>query len=502
MTTETSRFRRLAKTRWSDYGMMLLVTALGLLLRSFLDPVLGTKAPFSFSYPAVTLLAIYVGMGPAILGAVLGLVADTYWFVSPRHSWAALDSMQAIVSSAIYLVACGLIIAAAESSRRAQVRLVRARLLLQSFLEAAATGLTHCSRDLRYVAVNPAYAQMAGIPAEQIEGRAIVEVMGEKSWEIIRPHVDRVLRGERVEYETALTFSPGGLHHLHVVYTPERNGAGEVVGWFASVSDMTQLKRFEKKLQEVERMAAAGQLAASLAHEINNPLNSVTNLLYLIEHHEGVSAEAAKLVTTAERELTRVSRIVKQSLSYYRVGAVAGELDLASIVEESIQIFGGRMERAGIHISKEITAGTTLIGFPGEIRQVIDSLLLNAEEAMPDGGRLRISVRHSSNWRDHHEPGVRLTIADTGCGISREHFPHLFEPFFTTKAEKGSGLGLFVTRGIILKHKGLVKFRSRQMEATSGTVVSVFWPSSGVEKLSERRGPQQVSVSRQTREIG
>jgi PAS domain S-box-containing protein len=403
------------------------------------------------------------------------------------------------VFSTIYLVACGLIIAAVEANRRAQARLGRALLLLQSFLEAAPTGLTHCSRDLRYVAANPAYAQMAGMPAEQIVGREIVDVMGEKGWETIRPHVQRVLRGERVEYEAPLPFSPGGLHHVHVVYTPETTGAGEVVGWFASVSDMTRQKRFEKKLQEVERMAAAGQLAALLAHEINNPLSSVTNLLYLIEHHEGVSTEAAKLVTTAERELARVSRIVKQSLSYYRVGAVARELDLASIVEESIQIFCERMERAGIHISKKITSDTTLIGYPDEIRQVIDNLLLNAEEAMPDGGRLRIAVRHSSNWKDRHEPGVRLTIADTGCGISREDFPHLFEPFFTTKAEKGSGLGLFAIRGIISKHKGQVKFRSSRTEARSGTVVSVFWPSSGVEKLSGRREPQPVRVSQHAR---
>ncbi|MBV8674482.1 MAG: PAS domain-containing protein [Acidobacteriaceae bacterium] len=364
---------------------------------------------------------------------------------------------------------------------------------LRRFMGAAPTGLTHCSRDLRYVEVNPAYAQMAGLPPEQIVGRKILEVMGPKGWAAIRPYVEEVLRGERVQYEMVLPFAASGPHHVHVVYTPEIDGAGEVVGWFASVADTTQLKQAEEKLQQIERMAAAGRLAASLAHEINNPLMSVTNLLYMIEHQTGIDSETTALIRTAGAEIARVSRIVKQSLSYYRTSASAVEVDLAALVEESLQIFKERMQKGRIEIRKKLSPGTLVLGYPDEIRQVIDNLLLNAQEAMEGGGRLTVSVRHSRSWKDRRGRSVRMTIADSGAGIPSEHLPLIFEPFFTTKMEKGTGLGLWVVNGIISKHDGSVKIRSSASAGQSGTVISILWPSAGRE-WDLLRGPPRRST--------
>ncbi|MBV8282621.1 MAG: PAS domain-containing protein, partial [Candidatus Eremiobacteraeota bacterium] len=291
---------------------------------------------------------------------------------------------------------------------------------LQRFLAAAPTGLTHCSRDLRYLEVNAAYAAMAGLPAEQIVGRSIVEVMGAKGWEGIRPYVERVLRGERVEYEATLPYAAGGNRHIHVVYMPEINGEHGVAGWFASVADTTQLKQAEEKLQHIERMAAAGQLAATLAHEINNPLMSVTNLLYLLEHQPGLDPTMTALITTAGAEIARVSRIVKQSLSYYRSGTRAVEVDLAAVVGESLEIFAARLDKAGVEVRKKIAPGTLVPGYPDELRQVVDNLLLNALEAMRKGGQLVISVRHATNWKRRRTPAVRMTVADNGPGIPGE----------------------------------------------------------------------------------
>src|SRR5215471_10205507 len=265
--------------------------------------------------------------------------------------------------------------------------------------------------------------------------------MGVDGWEKIRPYVERVLSGERVEYETMLTYSKGGPRVVHVVYTPEKEGE-EVVGWIASVTDITEFRRIEKQLQieKVEKLAAAGQLAASLAHEINNPLSAVINVLYLLAARSDLDPTATELVTVANNEVARVSRIVKQSLSYYRVGMVAKEVNLAALIEESLQVFSDKFQRAGIAISKKITRETSIIGFADEVRQVVDNLLVNAVEATQAGGRLTLCLRQSRSWKNRNELGARLTIADNGSGIPQAFLAKIFEPFFTTKAEKGTGL--------------------------------------------------------------
>lgn len=249
-------------------------------------------------------------------------------------------------------------------------------------------------------------------------------------------------------------------------------------------TDITERRRVEELaraqeeyLRKTEKIAAAGQLAASLAHEINNPLASVTNALYLLNHGRTLDEDAKGLIRTATGELARISRIVRQSLCYYRVGAAPQELDLSAVVEESLALFSNRFQRSGVQLVKKITPGLLITGFGHEIRQIIDNLLLNALEAMPHHGRLAVSVQPSHNWRNSNERGVRLTVADTGCGIPRESFSRIFEPFFTTKAERGTGLGLWVIRGIVAKHGGSIKIRSSASGRRTGTAVSVLLPS-------------------------
>jgi PAS domain S-box-containing protein len=259
---------------------------------------------------------------------------------------------------------------------------------------------------------------------------------------------------------------------------PMRDANGNITMWIGSNTDIQTVREQEDRLRKTEKMAAAGQLAASMAHEVNNPLSSVANALYLLGTYPNLDESARVLVTTAATELARVSRIVKQSLSYYRVGTIPRDVDLGGIVNESLQIFSERFRRVGIELKSRIHSGPLLIGFPDELRQVIDNLLLNALEAMPGGGRLSISVHKAfDRTHDHnHRKGVRLTIADTGCGIPRDHRWRIFEPFFTTKPEKGNGLGLWILQGIISKHEGVMSLRSSDTKDKSGTVISVFLP--------------------------
>jgi signal transduction histidine kinase len=248
----------------------------------------------------------------------------------------------------------------------------------------------------------------------------------------------------------------------------------------------------EGRLRKVEKLAAAGQLAASLAHEINNPLAAVTNALYILQNFSGLPPETAGLVNTAASELARVSRIVKQSLSYYRVDRSPKEIDLAQILQESLRVFEEKFRKAGLHVRTRIRPQTTILGFGDEIRQAVDNLLLNAVEATPGGGRLAVSLHCTRDRNDQSRPGIaRLTIADTGMGISKDQLSRLFEPFFTTKAEKGNGLGLWVVRGIVAKHEGSIRIRSSTRKANRGTVVSILWPL-------PQKGPLSLEANRQT----
>jgi len=361
------------------------------------------------------------------------------------------------------------------AKQRAEDALRTTSAQFRRFLDTAPVGLVRCSSDMRYLAANPAYAEIVGVPLEQIVGRPMIEVMGAEALQEIRPYVDRVMKGERLEYEALLPYRSGS-RHVHVMWTPDTYGSNQIVGWIASVMDVTELKRAEENLHKVEKLAAAGQLAASLAHEINNPLSSVINALYLLKGQPGLDEHAQYLVNTAGTELQRVARIVKQSLSYYREGSTQQPVDLTALMEESLQVFSEKIRHAGIEVTKKLTPGTSMIGFSDEVRQVIDNLLLNAIEATHDGGRLIVCVRPSRDWRNRAQMGARLTIADTGSGIPGASLAKVFEAFFTTKPEKGTGLGLWVVRGILAKHGGGIKVRSRQQKSRSGTVISIFWP--------------------------
>ncbi len=263
----------------------------------------------------------------------------------------------------------------------------------------------------------------------------------------------------------------------------DRGAQGAPAAVLETNTDITERKQLEEtlrgqeqSLRRIEKVAAAGQLAAALAHEINNPLTAVVNTLYLLETNRELTQQAKSLASTAMSELDRVARIVRQSLSYYRVGVVPENLDLSTITEESLQVFSNKFRQAGIEVTKRLTPNAQIKGFASEVRQVIDNLLLNALEASSSGGRVVVSVRLSRDWKNGM-PGVRLSIGDTGSGIPKENLSRIFEPFFTTKSEKGTGLGLWVVHGIVTKHDGSIRIRSAAGSGNSGTAISILWPS-------------------------
>jgi len=242
---------------------------------------------------------------------------------------------------------------------------------------------------------------------------------------------------------------------------------------------MQQYARAQEALLRSEKLAVTGRLAASIAHEINNPLEAITNLLYLMRGD--VSAEERqRLLAEAEQELARVTEITKQTLRFYREPAQPTRTDVAQVVDSVLKLYGSRIRAAKVRVNAERLGEAPLVlSTPGELRQVIANLTGNAIDAMRSGGLLRIRVSVDDRQ-------VRLTIADTGMGIPAEVLPHIFEPFVTTKGETGTGLGLWITAEILKKNGWTIRVRSSKRPSSNGTVFSIRMPLLRVVEESRR----------------
>lgn len=251
----------------------------------------------------------------------------------------------------------------------------------------------------------------------------------------------------------------------------------------ATAMDITERRLAQEALMSSEKLAATGRMAATIAHEINNPLEAVTNLLYLARSQP---ESATKYLEMADEELRRVAHITKQTLGFYRDPTSPTRFAPSRLLEDVLSIYSKRMETKQIVVQSEFDEAAEVVVFTGEIRQVFSNLISNEIDAMPGGGRLLLRVRRAHRHKDG-AAGVVATIADTGSGISRDTMKRIFEPFFTTKSDVGTGLGLWLTRGIVEKHKGSIRVRSR---LDHGTVFQVFLPDVPSENLaSESASP-------------
>lgn len=256
----------------------------------------------------------------------------------------------------------------------------------------------------------------------------------------------------------------------------QRNSAHRAEGVLGVCMDITSRKRTEDALRRTEKLAAAGKLAASIAHEINNPLESVTNLLFLIDSQPCLDEQTKKYLSLAQQELARITQITTQTLGFYRQATRATDVFIGDVVDSVLKLYAGRLHDAHIQVDEQYGEIRPFLGFAGELRQVFMNLVANAADAMrSNGGRLVVRTCESKAWRTGTR-GIRITIADTGHGMASDTIQHIFEPFFTTKENTGTGLGLWVTLEIIRKHHGSIRVRSRAYGLNTGTVFSVFLP--------------------------
>jgi PAS domain S-box-containing protein len=247
------------------------------------------------------------------------------------------------------------------------------------------------------------------------------------------------------------------------------------------VRDVTEQKRLEQVLRTAEKQAAMGRVAAGIAHEINNPLETVTNVFYLLRDHPSLDADARELARVANEEMERVRHIARQTMAFCRDSESPVTVSLRLILDDVLEAFRRQIQTNRVTVERNLDADGLVLAFPVELRQIFINLIANTLQAMPEGGTLRVSLRHSSQWSAAGvRPGIRVSVTDTGVGIPVKHRHKIFEPFFTTKAEKGTGLGLWVSRGIVQKLDGTIRFRCAQWQGRTLTTFAVFIPTDGM----------------------
>jgi two-component system, NtrC family, sensor kinase len=259
--------------------------------------------------------------------------------------------------------------------------------------------------------------------------------------------------------------------------------------------DITAELQAEEALRETEKFAAMGRVAGIIAHEINNPLEAITNIFYLLRNHPSLSEDARTYADMAEQELQRVAHITRQTLSFYRESKQPMQIFLPELLDDVLELQLRVLSSNRITIRKSYSSAPPVTGFPVELRQIFLNLIGNAVQAMPEGGVLGIQVREVTDWK-RNVRGTAVSILDTGKGIFPEVADQLFQPFFTTKSTKGTGLGLWISNGIVQKYDGRMTCRSFRSNNRCVTCFRVFLPSSRTFDLGARRnGEAGASMS-------
>ena len=368
--------------------------------------------------------------------------------------------------------------AEAEKTQQLQESRESYRITLRSLGDAVVA--TDAAGNVSFL--NPVAEQLTGWDYQAARGRPLHEVLriiDERTRTELEDPVALVRRSQpvvNVSSHVALISRSGQEYPLELTGSPILNDRNQLVGVVAVFRDITQRRQTEQTLRSSERLALAGRLSATIAHEIRNPLDTVSNLIYLLRHEEDPSNVSSQYLELASDELARIAQITGQLLTFHREAQAPVEVNLADVLQSVLVLFAPQIRKAHVDVEQRFEAAPPVRGFPGELRQVFSNFIGNALDAMPNGGKLILHLRESSLISDPARRGVRITILDTGAGIPAGVRKNLFAPFFTTKGEKGTGLGLWVSRGIIDKHEGTIHLTSRMRAGKSGTAFSVFLP--------------------------
>lgn len=368
----------------------------------------------------------------------------------------------------------------AEADQQQQLK--ESRELYQITLKSLGEAVISTDQEGNISFINPVAQQLTAWEYTSAAGRPFGEVMrlsDERTRLNIEDPIETVRRAQKVvgfSNSLMLTSRGGEEYPVELTGAPILNDRDGIVGVVVVFRDVTQRRQTEQILRTSERLTLAGRLSATIAHEIRNPLDTVTNLVYLLQYEQAPSPASAQYLQMASDELARIAQITGQLLTFHREARSPVEVSLTEVLESVLTVFAPQIKQNHIVVQCRFDTDRCVRGFPGELRQVFSNLVGNALEAMARGGELLLHTRESSLASDPTRKGIRVTVLDNGSGIPRGVRRNLFAPFYTTKGEKGTGLGLWISRGITEKHEGTIHVSSRMGMGRSGTAFSVFLP--------------------------
>lgn len=330
---------------------------------------------------------------------------------------------------------------------------------------------------------NKSAERIFGYAAEEMIGQSILRLLPEglqyEEEEILR----KLRAGDRIDhYETTRKKKSGELFQVSVTISPIIDRSGRVIGASKIARDISDKKRVEQLLIQSEKLAATGRMAAAIAHEINNPLESLINVIFLARQHSAPDSRVTQLLLTAEQELERVSHIARQTLGYYKDTGAPTSVHIHELIQNVLTVYNSKMMSVGIAIDSRFNDLQKISVSKGEMLQVFSNVIANAIDSMKQGGVLTITT---GNVLTSPQDGIEIIIRDTGTGIDQKNLPRVFEPFFTTKGILGTGIGLWVAKQLVSRRGGQISIASSTSAGNCGTNVTIFIPFALPQHSSE-----------------
>lgn len=458
-------------------------------------PALSDKHPHSLGHPAREVWreawdtigvqledVLHRGRPISVLNALVpllhnGVLEDQYWTYSYSPVWDEQGRIVGVLDVAQNTTEAVLNRRerdqAVDATRRSEGR-------FRALIDRASIGINIGDDTGALSYLNQTLLDLLGYTAEEVQAGAV-------RWDEITP--DRYAEADRralaqlrdngvaEPYEKSYRAKSGRLVPMQVgavmipALAPEAT-SDDIAVFF---TDLTNQKKAEAALLQAEKVGAVGKLASAISHEINNPLEAITNILYIVRNLSDLPQSARDYLDVADRELARVSQVTAQTLSYHRLSTSALCIFPDLMLEEVLQLYASRLENYRVEVSRRYAPGTTLTCFEGDVRQVINNLVGNALSFMRNGGRLSVRTREATRWSTGQK-GILITVADSGEGIAPEAKQHLFEAFYTTKGIHGTGLGLWVSCRIVHKHRGYIRAHNAILPE-HGAVFQLWLPS-------------------------
>jgi PAS domain S-box-containing protein len=465
------------------YGLAALLVGLSVCVCLALRPLMldfPALAPLVF-FLAIAILARYVSFRASLLtvwasAALLGIL----FFPTGEHH----SGLGVLLFKTLFFCAMAHGVALLmRSLGEAHANRTRLAAIVESSNDAI------ISLDLKGIVTswNAAAVQMFGYWSEEIIGRSIFIIIPAELHEQETTILHSLPIGRRLNhFETERLRKDGSRIMVSLTVSPLMNSQGRVVGVSAIIRDVTERVKMQEAFIESEKLAATGRMAAAIAHEINNPLEAVTNLAFLMNMNENLDSDSRGWLTLLMDEVDRVSNVAKRSLTFFRDNGKPAEFDVAAAIDGVLDLNHPLFVQKNIAVRRDYRGQFEVFGSSAEMRQVFSNLIRNAIDAVELNGRIEVRIRamRGGDWR--------VSIADNGHGIPPETRERLFQPFVTTKGNRGNGLGLWISRGIVEKHGGQIRARSCMVSGRSWTVFSVVLP--GVKASVELDVQDAVAV--------